>query len=251
MMNDKKPTYAAITGAEAVAEPMMVEVTAPATLKAGYVFRATYSGTIFDVVVPAGGVVEGQNLVVPFNRFNPNTTPGSGEVVGYWKDDLCACTRYGLFHPSLLNACCIPLVLLGQIETRLKLNWSGNPAPAGEWSKTFKTMAYLTVTFMILSLILSPPSPKEEGSVWYNLLNFSYGLLMLVILSRVRKIVRTQNGIPEMRCIGCEDVCCAFWCVCCTVSQLARQTADYDIEDARFFTNNGLETTETAPAIIV
>merc|ERR1712038_1274812 len=177
---------------------VMVEVTAPATLKAGYIFKASYDGILFDVVVPTGGVVEGQNLVVP---FDPNATQhGTAEVIGYWKDDLCACTRYGLCHPSIINACLIPLVLLGQVMTRLKLGWSAKPAPAGE---------------------------------------------------RTKRIVREQNEIPETRCVGCEDFCCAFWCGCCTVSQLARQTADYDVEDARFFTNDGLPPKKLAPAIVV
>mmetsp|Transcript_1883 Transcript_1883/g.2736 ORF Transcript_1883/g.2736 Transcript_1883/m.2736 type:complete len:228 (+) Transcript_1883:2-685(+) len=227
----------------------MVEVPPPATLKAGYVFRASYEGTIFDVLVPTGGVVEGQSLVVP---FDPNaTTHGTAEVVGYWKSDICACTRYGLCHPSFINACCIPLVLLGQVMTRLKLDWKATPAPAGEWSKTFQIMVYITIIYTVLTLLLSPASPDDQPNALYSLISFSYGVFMLVILTRARKIVRQQNEIPESSCIGCEDFCCAFWCGCCTVSQLARQTADYDREDARFFTNDGLAPKESAPAIIV
>jgi len=72
---------------------------------------------------------------------------------------------------------------------------------------------------------------------------------MLYLVTKVRGIVRAQNNIPETRCIGCEDFCCSFWCSCCTVSQLARQTADYDVEDARFFTSDGLS--PKTPVVIV
>jgi len=252
-MSSKKKTYAAITSTEAVAVPsesekVMVEVTAPATLKAGYIFKASYNGILFDVVVPTGGVVEGQNLVVP---FDPKATEyGTAEVIGYWKDDLCACTRYGLCHPSIINACLIPLVLLGQVMTRLKLDWSAKPAPAGEWMKTFKIMAYITIIYTVLYIFLSPATPDDPAPL-FSCISFAYGVFTLVVVTRTRRIVREQNEIPETRCVGCEDFCCAFWCGCCTVSQLARQTADYDVEDACFFTNDGLPPKELAPAIVV
>ena len=38
-----------------------------------------------------------------------------------------------------------------------------------------------------------------------------------------------------------EDIAFAICCVPCTISQLARQTANYDCEEAKFLTSNGLE----------
>ena len=43
-----------------------------------------------------------------------------------WRDNIFACKRYGLLHPFLLYALCCPFVLLGQIMTRLKLDWKGD-----------------------------------------------------------------------------------------------------------------------------
>lgn len=239
-MASNKTTYGAVP-AEPLEATLMVEVTAPATLKEGYKFKAIFEGTTFLAEVPAGGVTEGQTLTVP---FNPTST-----VNGSWKDDIFACTRYGLCHPSIVNACCCQLVLLGQVMTRLKLDWLARPAPEGQWSNTFKIMVYITVVYAILSIVLSPVSPDTEPNTLYNITNFFLGIFMLIVVMRVRGIVRARNNIPETRCIGYEDCCCSFWCSCCTVSQLARQTCDYDVKDARFFTNDGIE--PMSPVVIV
>ena len=134
--------------------------------------------------------------------------------------------------------------------TRMKLDWQGRPAPAGEWSKTFHNMVYITLVYIVAGILFSPAAPEDEPSALYNLISFSYGLFLLVLVTKVRRIVRERNQISETRCIGCEDCCCAFWCGCCTVSQLARQTADYDSEDGRFFTNDGLSP-RSPPVIVV
>lgn len=133
--------------------------------------------------------------------------------------------------------------------TRLKLDWLARPAPEGEWSNTFKIMVYITIVYAVGSIVLSPVSPDTEPNALYQIISLAYGILMLILVTRVRGIVRARNNIPETRCIGCEDCCCSFWCSCCTVSQLARQTSDYDVKDARFITNDGLE--PITPVMIV
>jgi Cys-rich protein (TIGR01571 family) len=245
-MKTAQPSYSAIVAETVTDAPIMVEVTAPANLKAGFTFDAVYEGETFVVTVPTGGVTAGQKLQVP---FVPGSVPET--ATGAWKDDLCACDRYGICSPSFINAACCPLILVGQVMTRLKLDWFANPAPLGEWSKSFMIMAYLTIGYAIFSVLFSPTSPDEEASPFYSLISFSYGVLGLILITKVRKAVREKYSIPEENCIGCEDFCCAFWCGCCTVSQLARQTADYDFEEQRFFTKDGIAPKETTPVIIV
>jgi len=255
-----KATYAAIS-AETVSDPttVMVEVTAPATLKAGYTFRATYDGTVFPVVVPEGGVVEGQKIVVP---FDPTASYAAGTTIsGAWKDDLCACTRYGICHPSFINAIFCPLILLGQIMTRLKLSWKATEtSEETELKKTFKVMVYVSIIYWTISFFFSPDDvdvdddgddDRDGASPFYNLFSFAYGVFVLITMMRVRKFVREKYQIPEQRCIGCEDCCCSFWCTCCTASQLARQTADYDVEEAYFFSNDGLAQNTMTPVLTV
>lgn len=241
--------------AEVVIPPSAVEVTAPATLAAGYTFNASYEGTVFPVTVPSGGVTEGQKLRVPFQAAGTRK----------WKDDIFACTRHGCCHPSLLNACCCSFLLMGQIMTRLKLNYLANPAPAdetsnlvspagetsnlvsprpaGKTSNTYMILVCITAAYAVVQILFpptDPTDPEQTPSPIGSLLNFGFMLFMLLIVTKVRKLVRQQQGIPESNCVGCEDCCCAFWCGCCTVSQLARQTTNYDIEEARFFSSNGL-----------
>jgi len=170
--------------------------------------------------------------------------------MGAWKDDIFACSRYGICHPSLIFACCCPLVLMGQVMTRLKLDWFARSAPAGEWTKTFSTLVYITIAYIVLTIIFSPADPEEEPGPFYNLFSFLYGVLSLVLITKVRGVVRARHQIPETRCIGCEDFCCAFWCGCCTVSQLARETTDYDTQEARYFTNDGLPPDPTTVMIV-
>ena len=132
--------------------------------------------------------------------------------------------------------------------TRLKLDWRGDPAPSGEWTSTFKILVYITIGYFILSTIFSP-SEIEDPSTIYNVVGFVYMGLCFFITYKVRSYLRKRDNIPEMRCFGCEDVCCAFFCGCCTASQLARQTTNYDEEDAYWFTNTGLAPSETVMVV--
>jgi Cys-rich protein (TIGR01571 family) len=133
--------------------------------------------------------------------------------------------------------------------TRLKMNWLAKDAPEGEWRNTFRTMIYITLAYIFLNLILSPADP-DDYSVLYNILVFVYSVFMIYLVTKVRREVRRRHEIPEERCIGCEDVVCAAFCGCCTVSQLARQTADYDLDEGQFMTSDGLSHT-IAPVLNV
>jgi len=218
-----------------VSAEVLVEVTAPSALPEGATFLAEYEGTKFTVTVPTGGVTAGQNFVAP---FNPQESSSS------WKDNWAACTRYGICHPSLINALCCPLILLAQVMTRLKLNWRGEPAPAGEWVKTFPIFVYITIGYFICSTIFSPVE-YDDASFLYSFIGFAYGGFLCYMTYKVRKHVRERDNISETRCVGFEDLCCALCCGCCTTSQLARQTADYDEEDAHWFSTTGLAPSET------
>jgi len=247
MTENKEAGYGTIATEEPLTAVPMVEVTAPENLQEGYKFNAVYGGVEFPVIVPAGGCTKGQVLTVP---FNPNAS-ASGVLSGAWKDDILGCFRYGIFHPSVIVACCCPLVMLGQVMTRLKLNWKGNSVPDGEWKDTFKTMVYITVGYFFFNMILSPADPEtEDPSFLYSLLGLCFTIFMIYLLTVVRKYVREKDQIPEKICNGCEDIVCAAFCGCCTVSQLARQTANYDTEEGQFFTPDGLPTPPT-PVIIV
>lgn len=240
----KNATYGAIPTAEALP---MVEVTAPANLQEGYKFTAVYEGVEFPVIVPEGGCTKGEVLTVPFKG-------GSAASRSGWKDDIFACTRYGIFHPSLILACCCRPVLLGQVMTRLKLDWKGNPG--GEWKDTFRIMCYVFGAYCILNLLFTPTyvdgagGVVEEQNPFMQFIAFLFFIFLVYVISKVRKAVRERDQIAEEQCVGCEDVACACCCACCTISQMARQTTDYDVTEGHYFTTDGLPPPPT-PVITV
>jgi|Dee2metaT_21_FD_contig_71_613234_length_1023_multi_16_in_0_out_0_1 Cys-rich protein (TIGR01571 family) len=237
---DEKNSYGAIPTAEPIPEDdvPLVKVVAPSDMMEGFKFRAIYDGVAFPVIVPAGGCAAGQVLTVPFN-------PKADDMPSrFWKDDIFSCFRYGVCHPSSLLACCCPLILLGQVMTRLKLDWLARPD--GDWKQTFKIMVCIAIGFGVLDAILSPADPEEPCSPIYSITMFIYTLFSVYVMMKTRKIVRENDLIGEQTCKGCEDIVCSFFCGCCTASQLARQTADYELDEGQFFTPTGLPD-ETAP----
>ena len=123
-------------------------------------------------------------------------------------------------------------------------------------------MLILVAVFAVLSTFLQPPDPEveqnEDGSlswteaeipVWqyivYHLITTLFYLYTLILLIKIRVAVRNRYKIPEQHCAGMEDCCCAFWCGCCTVAQVARQTADYDQSRAVCCSSTGLPASTT------
>mmetsp|Transcript_43821 Transcript_43821/g.106263 ORF Transcript_43821/g.106263 Transcript_43821/m.106263 type:complete len:276 (+) Transcript_43821:290-1117(+) len=202
------------------------------------------------------------------------TTP---TILGRWKDGIFDCFSQGLCHPSLWCACCCPLLLMGQVLTRLKMTWYGTSSSSSTaYRRTFWTVLGIFITYCVASSSLScPPEPPSQGDIdelksmidddsiitqiqqdidqmtldyeacpgWkpyvLSCIQCVMGLYTLVVMIRLRRAVRTAYRIPPRGCCGgpsgdcgdvcaVEDCCCVFWCTCCTVSQLARQTADYD-----------------------
>lgn len=210
-------------------------------------------------------------MMVPFqpsiSEVTPLFTSGDAAPLGSWKDGLCDCCKFGLCHPSLWNACCFPQILMAQVLTRHKLNMFANEAPEAEWRMTFKRILILVVCYFICTSIFSCPGDgvdiDEEGNVivnkadcpaWKkslsNVASTAFFLYTLIVLMKTRAAVRARYQIPEKNCVGMEDCCCAFWCGCCTVAQLARQTTDYDQKRAVCCSDNGLPPALTQAVIV-
>jgi len=109
-------------------------------------------------------------------------------------------------------------------------------------------MTYATIIFTVLSTIVAPADPSEDSSVLASLVNFIYTMYSIITMMKVRRLVRVKNNIPEG--IPYEDCLASTFCGCCTVSQLARQTANYDIEEGDFFSPNGLAV-QSSPVLLV
>ena len=232
-----------------------LEVIAPATLPEGYEFEVEApDGTSLKVHVPMGGVKEGQAFRVPFDVASSSShVPGNGIPTGHWRDGLCDCFKHGLCHQHLWSALCCRLIAIGQVMERMKLNWHADDGEAFLCSKgPFGVMLVITVVYFVISQILTlldttPVTYQQSGDVEYSpiyivryILALSLGIFSIVLIAKTRKRIRDMYNIPETQCSGCEDCCCAYWCGCCTIAQMARHTADYEMYAGQCCTNTGL-----------
>mmetsp|Transcript_15222 Transcript_15222/g.35216 ORF Transcript_15222/g.35216 Transcript_15222/m.35216 type:complete len:268 (-) Transcript_15222:174-977(-) len=234
-----------------------VSVSAPSHLPGGYIFDAAANGQTFSVTVPAGGVSRGQTFSAPFvpgGGRHGGGVPASAVPEGRWKDGLCDCCMFGCCHPALWMGICCRLALLGQVQNRLRLNWLGERANPGDQSP-FKVLLGISIFAMVWSQLFSSllkgyidPStglPIEGSPYWaiyaVNLaFSCAVGIFSIYVILKTRQHIRESSGIPEESCQGCEDCCCAFWCGCCTVTQMARQTAEYETYVAQCCSETGL-----------
>lgn len=157
--------------------------------------------------------------------------------------------------------CCFPLsVLAGQIMHRLKLTWLGNEGSIAETASTFRILLSITAVYFLLGQFLKY-SPlafiDEDGNVsptamifieWRYFLSIIFAIFTIIIATRTRRRIRAKYGIPAKNCGECEDFCCSLWCTCCTLSQMARHTADYETYAARCCSETGLS--PNAPSIV-
>lgn len=139
--------------------------------------------------------------------------------VGGWKDSLFDFCRYGPAHPSLVCAVFCPLVSLGQVYTRLGLNWHGQGQGQGQGdgsgggdgnggimdgnstgnqntvnqysSRAFKIMVAITVIF---NIIIKMIDPIDHGS-WIHVYNILFLLLCGILIGRTRTTIRKRYDI--------------------------------------------------------
>jgi Cys-rich protein (TIGR01571 family) len=254
-----------------------VEVIAPSTLEEGYMFDAFHDGHVFPVTVPIGGVKAGESFTVPFvpntdnaddDIFYAEAIPIASEVtpmlpsqrqstshyaltsstapLGRWKDGLCDCCAPGCCHPSLCNAICFKQILMGQVLTRMQRTWCGDPVTTrSQYKRTFPTLLWLTVAYWMVWIFFH--CDHDHGG---NCHGWRHGILgtvrlvwflyTVIVMIKLRKAVRERYQIPQTHCQGCEDCCCVVFCSCCTMAQMARQTADYERQRAYCCTDTGL-----------
>lgn len=241
---------------------ILLEVTAPDNLPEGYRLQVNVpqSDRVCTVIVPEGGVSAGQTFTAKIEDSNNNSVGNDSNVarivVGQWKDGICDCCIHGCVHPMVWNACCCPFIALGQVMTRLNLRWRGKPGTAEQVSKTFSTTLGITVSVMLLNWLLVTIMMNEidyEGgdyedtvtvsglyvfSFWLRrLVNFCYTVTLVFLMTVTRGYIRSRYNIQGNEV---EDCCLSFWCTCCTVSQMARHTTDYELYSGKLCTPTGL-----------
>jgi len=227
--------------------PIMINVKAPSTLPGNYTFEAFINddkNRPFIAEVPEGGVREGECFLTPLptslqeDRIQAPT--------GRWKDGLFDCCSLGICHPSLCCAFWCSKVSMAQIMTRMQLTWLGEHGQAVATKNTFKVVVLLLASYIlfstsleIASLEFTPATTPTTIVVMKAMGMILFGIWSLYSLCRTRQNIRRQYSIPEERCTGCEDLCCAFFCTCCTLSQMARHTGEYETYSGSYLTTTG------------
>lgn len=129
---------------------------------------------------------------------------------------------------------------------RLRLNWLGEPGPLVSTKNTFLVVCVLVLSYIVFSTMLEIYSMPYDLStvptfvpVLRSVGSVLFSVWALYSLCKTRMNTRARYSIPEERCVGCEDCCCAFFCTCCTVAQLARHTGDYERYSGVWCTDTG------------
>lgn len=251
-------------------------VVAPCDLPEGYVLRVDLGdGRTLVTQIPFGGVTRGDVFTTLYRIHGqpPPVKPKRKKDVRFldpddehwrpatekWKADLCGCCEFGPCHPSYLGACCLNCLLLPQIMTRMNLNWYGRRlAPGMPRSSlardTFTLVFLFFVAFYIVLVVTDALSIKairqveEETEEEAMRLLYSVSAIravsfivfsgfVLLLLTRTRRAIREHYRIPGS--VG-NDCCVSCFCHVCVLSQMARQSADYHRQPARWCTDTGL-----------
>lgn len=217
----------------------------PGGVRKGDVFTVTE--TVEDVLASPGGVGGISGLgSVPHNA---------------WRDGLCDCCSLGCCH----SVCCLGFwfgpILLGQIMQRMSRNFVGCEGERPSASKTCMVVTIIYVIFMAIEIGISASVEAQAGCAGANyqydvdsnnyvltcpdgstanessvsrtlssvlsILSTIFFVYLLVSTCLTRSAIRKKYNIPSSCCGECEDCCCAYWCFCCSVQQMARHTHDY------------------------
>ena len=113
------------------------------------------------------------------------------------------------------------------------------------------TTVWFTIISSLLSTCIDPYTvlPIQGSPYWVIYwVGQAFRLAMFVfpiyIVSKTRRHIRERSGIPETfcqgPCRGCEDCCFATFYQCCTVMQMARHTAEYEMYAGQCRSETGL-----------
>ena len=244
--NDSNAQQTIDDGEDGYYEYPLVDVVAPADLPGGYHFEAEIEGQRFLATVPAGGVQQGET----FTCFMKELDSVAIDIpVGAWKDGLWSMCELGWCHPVLWNAIFCPLIALGQIQTRVDLDFLGRPK-FGELPYTNRFMVLMVIASWVgmntalfgacnLKWSRGLELSVADGCA-FALVNVAMFGFIVFVTQSTRSSVREKFMIRERCCYDLEDVCCAALCLPCTVGQMQRHTANYDDYEAVCCSKTGL-----------
>lgn len=218
---------------------MTIRVQAPSDLEAGYTFEAEADGKTYTVTVPEGGVTAGQEFDAEATEVQAAVPAPAASGPKEWNSGLCDCCS--TCPCPFFMAWCLPLIFTGQVLQRLKLNVIGQP---GNHENTCMIYTVVTIVAYVLFLIFSAVA---RGA--YVVSSF-IGIFWIVAVTLARNHMRKKYNIKPS-CAGesvLDDCCCAYWCGCCTIIQMHRETHDEKQHKYNIATKTGLD--DDAPEIV-
>ncbi|CAB9498421.1 expressed unknown protein [Seminavis robusta] len=240
-----------------------VEVVAPMDLQEGYQLQVQVNGVRKSVNVPSGGVKQGESFQAqPYD----DNAPTHHIPVGQWRDNICDCLKFGCCHPMCCMGYWCEPILAGQVMTRMSRDWLGGPGPRPSVSNTCQIVTGIWVFVLLVQSIMRiiaesqgfciggelefdidtnqykikcPDGTFESPNTTYKAvmgvagtLGGVFTLYLFFSICRTRQAMRRKYNIEAGGLgDGCEDCCCAFFCSCCTIQQMARHTNDYSTHD--------------------
>ena len=149
----------------------------------------------------------------------------------------------------VINTIFCPLITLAQIQFRTKLDFLGRPK-FGVDGLTNRTMMLSIIFFWTLTnfLLFAACNWKWSRGLEltiadisaFALINFAMLGFVIFVTQSTRNSIREKYMIREERCLDLEDICCATWCLPCSVCHMARHTANYDEYEAVCCSKTGL-----------
>lgn len=131
--------------------------------------------------------------------------------------------------------------------TRIKLSRHDEPMTSPHKRLRIKTVLLLSCAYYLLDILLlctmiwTPNvAARAFSGIVFCLFNFPAAFTFCHVVTESRKQVRTAYNIAETNCYGCEDTLVSVGCTPCAISQMMRQTADYDTYRAVWFSESGL-----------
>jgi len=210
---------------------ILVDVVAPVDLPDGYTFEARMGEKRFMATVPPGGVSQGQTFQCPMKEVEKTEFDIPER---HWRDGICDLFSEGICHPFLCNALFCPLIAVGQVATRLQLNWCGQSGNKVDAYAVQNNMLAMVVFWVVLNVIAIHYMLVQWVRGWFDYsdatpiiaINVFIYLLTVIVVTNTRKQVREKCEISD-DCPG-EDFCKTITCMPCTIAQMGRHTADYD-----------------------
>lgn len=222
--------------------PMTMSATVPTTPELRVVHRHQITMTPLEMASPA------PSLVVTDERHHKKPTNTVGPV-GKWRTTLCSCwcDNEVICTSIPWMACCCNAILLGQLMTRLRLNWCGREDDEAA-VRTFGIIVSISFVCLLLCAL----------GVGFFVAPF-FLIWLVVLATRIRNHLRHHYHIPPHRHFACgggsdkddgsdswggvmEDLCCSLWCSCCSSIQMIQQTHDTINYPYECFSPTGLPT---------